>query len=148
MLRNHIVIGLAGVPHPCHAADMGVVLIKLGVRLVVFTAVFWLAAKRNPKVTITPTWATPIVAALFAVLNTALYWALKPILNLATLGALGFVMPLVVNVLLLLVTVRVVQKQEWLKIDGLFATMWMAIVLTIAHGVLWFGVDYLPPKLG
>jgi uncharacterized membrane protein YvlD (DUF360 family) len=129
-------------------ADMGIVLIKLGIRLVVFTAVFWLAAKKNVKVAIKPRWALPVVAAVFALLNTFLYWALKPVLNLATMGAIGFVMPLIVNVLLLVVTVRLVQKKEWLKIDGLFATLWMAIVLTIAHGVLWFAVDYLPYKLG
>lgn len=128
--------------------DMSILLIKLGVRFVVFTAVFWLAAKKNPKVVVRPSWATPIIAAVFALLNTGIYWALKPILNLATLGAIGFAMPLVVNILLLAVTVRLFAKKEWLKIDGLVATMWMAIILTIAHGVLWFGVDYLPPKLG
>jgi uncharacterized membrane protein YvlD (DUF360 family) len=129
-------------------ADMGIVLIKLGIRLVVFTAVFWLAAKKNVKVAIKPRWALPVVAAVFALLNTFLYWALKPVLNLATMGAIGFVMPLIVNILLLVVTVRLVQKKEWLKIDGLFATLWMAVVLTLAHGVLWFAVDYLPYKLG
>jgi uncharacterized membrane protein YvlD (DUF360 family) len=128
-------------------ADMGMILLKIGIRLVVFTAVFWIAAKKNPKVVVQPRWATPIVAAIFALLNTGLYWALKPILNLATLGAVGFFMPLVVNVLLLVGTVKIVEKKAWLKIDGIIATMWMAIVLTVAHGVLWFGVDYLPTKL-
>jgi uncharacterized membrane protein YvlD (DUF360 family) len=128
-------------------ADMGMILLKIGIRLVVFTAVFWIAAKKNPKVVVQPRWATPIVAAIFALLNTGLYWALKPILNLATLGAVGFLMPLVVNVLLLVGTVKIVEKKAWLKIDGIIATMWMAIVLTVAHGVLWFGVDYLPTKL-
>ena len=127
-------------------ADMGMILLKIGIRLVVFTAVFWIAAKKNPKVVVQPRWATPIVAAIFALLNTGLYWALKPILNLATLGAVGFFMPLVVNVLLLVGTVKIVEKKAWLKIDGIIATMWMAIVLTVAHGVLWFGVDYLPTK--
>lgn len=128
-------------------SDMAIVLIKLGIRLVVFTAVFWIAAKRNPKVVIQPRWALPLVAGVFALFNTALYWALKPILNLATLGAIGFFMPLVVNVLLLFATVRVFAKKQWLKIDGFIATMWMAIVLTVTHGLLWFGVDYLPHKL-
>src|SRR5262245_14548773 len=98
---------------------MAILLIKLGIRFVVFTLVFWLAAKKNPKVAIKPKWATPIIAAVFALLNTALYAALKPILNLATLGAIGFLMPLIVNVLLLAVTVRLFSKREWLKIDGL-----------------------------
>ena len=136
---------------------MAILLIKLGVRLVVFTAVFWLVArseakkaegpkKREPRVVITPRWATPIVAAVFALANVGLYWALKPILNLATLGAIGFLMPLVVNFLLLAGTVRLFESKKWIKVNGLFALLWLAIIVTIAHGVLWFGVDYLPPK--
>ena len=125
---------------------MAIVLIKLGIRLVVFTAVFWLAVKKNEKVVIKPKWAVPIVAAVFALLNVGLYWALRPILNLATLGAIGFVMPLVVNLVLLIATERLVAKKSWLKVDGIIATVWMAVILTVAHGVLWFGVDYLPHK--
>ena len=120
-------------------------LIKLGVRLVVFTGVFWIAAKKNEKIIIEKKWATPLVAFTFAVLNTALYWALKPILNLATLGAIGFVMPLVINGLLLGITVRVFQsKKNWFRIDGWMAMMWMAIFLTLAHGLCWVAVDYIP----
>ena len=127
--------------------DMAILLIKLGVRLAVFTLVFWLIARKSQTVVIKPRWATPIVAAVFALLNTALYWALKPILNLATLGVIGFAMPLVINAILLAVTVRIVEKKEWLKIDGFFATIKMAAFLTLTHGALWFAVDYLPPKL-
>ena len=72
------------------------VLIKLGVRLVVFTGVFWLAARKNQSIVIEKRWATPLVGLAFAVLNTALYWALTPILNVATLGAAAFAMPLVI----------------------------------------------------
>jgi uncharacterized membrane protein YvlD (DUF360 family) len=127
---------------------MSILLIKLGVRLVVFTAVFWLIARAMKQVVIKPKWATPIVAAVFALLNTGLYWALEPILNLATLGVIGFAMPLVINILILAVTVRIVEKKEWLKIDGLFATLKVAGLLTVTHGALWFAMDYLPPKLG
>jgi hypothetical protein len=127
---------------------MTILLIKLGVRLVVFTAVFWLIARAMKQVVIKPRWATPIVAAVFALLNTGLYWALVPILNLATLGVIGFAMPLVINILLLAVTVRIVEKKEWLKIDGLVATLKVAALLTLTHGALWFAMDYLPPKLG
>lgn len=125
---------------------MAILLIKLGIRLVVFTAVFWIAVKKNEKVVVKPKWAVPIVATVFALLNVGLYWALRPILNLATLGAIGFVMPLVVNLLLLIATERLVAKKQWLKIDGIIATIWMSVILTAAHGVLWFGVDYLPHK--
>jgi len=122
-----------------------VLLIKLGIRLVVFTGVFWLAARKNEKVVFEKKWATPIVAFTFAVLNTALYWALTKILDLATLGAISFLMPLVINGLLLGVTVRVFQsKKHWFRIDGWLAMMWMAIALTLAHGVLWVAVDYIP----
>ena len=125
-----------------------VLLIKLGIRLVVFTGVFWIAARKNEKVIFEKKWATPLVAFTFAVLNTALYWALKPILNLATLGAIGFVMPLVINAALLAATVRIFErKQHWFRIDGFLATMWMATFLTIAHGLCWLGIDYIPKHI-
>ena len=125
-----------------------VLLIKLGVRLVVFTAVFWVAAKKNQKIIIEKKWATPVVGFSFAVLNTALYWLLGRVLNIATLGVVGFAMPLVINGVLLMVTARVFQrKPQWFRLDGFFAGMWMAIFLTLAHGVLWFGLDYLPKHI-
>lgn len=146
-----------------------VLLIKLAVRLVVFGAVFFVAAKKHPKILIHNKWATPLIALVFALLNTAVYWALTPILNLATLGAIGFAMPLVANVVFLLATEKlfssIAQKRAaragakadpkkskdgageikpWLEIQGFFATLWMAIFLTLAHGALWVGLDYLP----
>lgn len=122
-----------------------VLLIKLGVRLLVFTAVFWVAAKKNEKIIIEKKWATPVVGFAFAVLNTALYWVLGRVLNIATLGVVGFAMPLVINGVLLMVTARVFQrKPQWFRLEGFFAGMWMAIFLTLAHGVLWVGLDYLP----
>ena len=122
-----------------------VLLIKLGVRLLAFTAVFWVAAKKNDKIIIEKKWATPVVGFAFAVLNTALYWVLGRVLNLATLGVVGFAMPLVINGVLLMVTARVFQrKPQWFRLEGFFAGMWMAIFLTLAHGVLWVGLDYLP----
>ena len=154
-----------------------VLLIKLAVRLVVFGAVFFVAAKKHPKILIHNKWATPLIALTFALLNTAVYWALTPILNLATLGALGFAMPLVANVVFLLATEKlfkvIAEKRKaraskspegkgdgkgkgkgaddadasfkpWFEIQGFFATLWMAIALTVAHGALWVGLDYLP----
>ena len=124
------------------------ILIKLGIRLVVFTAVFWVAAKKNKKIIIENKWATPLVGLSFAVLNTALYWALKPILNLATLGAIGFVMPLLINGVSLAITVRIFQsRQQWFRVDGFLAMLWMALLLTLAHGVLWLGIDYIPKHI-
>lgn len=121
------------------------ILIKLGVRLVVFTGVFWLAARKNEKIIFEKKWATPLVAFTFAVLNTALYWALKPVLDVATLGAIGFLMPLVINGALLVATVRIFERRkQWFRIDGFVAGLWMAVFLTVAHGALWLGLDYIP----
>ncbi len=140
------------------------ILVKLAVRLVVFTAVFWFAARKNPKVVITKRWATPMIALVFAVLNTVLYWALTPVLKLATLGMLGLVMPLIVNALLLFGTVRffslpkllgkktdeagktTTARKPLLRIDSIVAMGWMALVLTIAHGACWLALDYLPNR--
>ena len=143
------------------------VLIKLGVRLVIFGVVFYLAARRNPKVLIHAKWATPLVAFVFAALNTGMYWALRPILDFATLGALGFFMPFIVNMVLLVATVRffawdklprVISKpaksehdakpiaKPLFEIAGLMTTLWMALVLTVVHGGLWVALDYLPSR--
>ena len=117
--------------------------IKLGVRLVVFTAVFWFAAHKNKNIVFDKKWALPIVAFTFAVMNTALYWALKPILNLATLGVIGFALPLVINGALLAITLRIFEPRKWFRIDGFFPHVWMAIFLTLAHGACWFALDYV-----
>lgn len=122
-----------------------VILIKLGVRLVVFSGVFWLAARKNKNIIFEKKWATPLVAFTFAVLNTALYWALKPVLDVATLGAIGFLMPLIINGALLVATVRIFERRkQWFRIDGFVAGLWMAVFLTVAHGALWLGLDYIP----
>lgn len=138
------------------------ILIKLGVRLLIFGVVFFFATRKNPKVVIHTKWAMPVVALVFAVLNTSLYWALTPILDLATLGAIGFLMPFIVNMVLLIATVRffrwdklphvhkkgdkTADRKPLFEITGLMTTLWMALILTVAHGVLWFALDYLPTK--
>jgi hypothetical protein len=148
-------------------------LIKLAIRLVVFLGVFWGASVRNPRIVVKPRWALPLVAGFFALLNTGLYWLLKPVLNLASFGAIWFLMPLVLNLIFLITTARVFQAQvitarpakgaktddaeapkkarvlrrPSLEIDGITAFLYLAALLTVAHGVLWVGVDYLPTKL-
>jgi len=124
------------------------ILIKLGIRLVVFTLVFWVAAKRNEKIVFAKKWAPPVVGLVFALLNTLLYWALVPVLDVATLGVASFVMPFIVNAFLLYATMKVLDlrdwSREWFKIEGIFANLWMATFLTVAHGVLWFALDFVP----
>ncbi len=122
------------------------ILIKLGVRLVVFGLVFFIATRKNPKVVVSKKRVLPLIALVFAVLNTALYWLLAPILNVATLGAAGFLMPFVVNMVLLIGTVKIFSKWKWFEIQGVMTTLWMAAFLTLAHGALWLGLDYFPTR--
>jgi uncharacterized membrane protein YvlD (DUF360 family) len=109
-------------------------LIEFGVRFVVFGGVFAVVAWKSERVVVQPKWALPLVGLVFAVLNVALYWAMRPVLDLATLGSMGFLMPLIVNAILLYGTNRVLKP---LKIDGILMMLWLSIYLTIAHGVLW-----------
>jgi len=122
------------------------ILIKLGVRLVVFGLVFFIATRKNPKVVVSKKRVLPLIALVFAVLNTALYWLLAPLLNVATLGAAGFLMPFVVNMVLLIGTVKIFSRWKWFEIQGVMTTLWMAAFLTLAHGALWLGLDYFPAR--
>lgn len=123
------------------------VLIKLGVRLVVFGLVFFVATRKNPKVIVAKKRMLPLIALVFAVLNTGLYWLLKPILNLATMGAAGFLMPFVINLALLVGTVKIFERKKWLEVQGLMTTLWLSAFLTLAHGLLYLGLDYLPARV-
>ena len=108
--------------------------IELAVRLVVFTGVFWGAALKD-LVKIDRKWARPLVALVFAVLDTVLYRLLAPVLDFAV-GA--FAMPFIGNLLLLMVTISVFARwgRKWIETDGLFSTVWVALLLTVAHGAL------------
>jgi len=116
------------------------ILIKLGVRLAVFGLVFGLVAWKNEKVTVKPNYALPLVAAVFALLNTGLYWLLEPILNLATLGSIALLMPFLLNGVFLYATDRLLKQ---LKIEGLWTKVVLAALLTAAHGILWLALDVL-----
>lgn len=121
-------------------------LVKLGIRLLGFIAVFFLATRKNPKIKIEPRWAIPLVAGVFGVMNVGMYWLLQPVLNLATFGAMWFVMPLLINLGFLIATMRITEKQKWLVIDGIRATLYLAFFLTLAHGVFWLALDFIPGK--
>ena len=123
------------------------ILIKLAVRLVVFSGVFFAATKYIEGITVTKKWAFPLLGALFAVLTTLFYWLLAPVLDLVTFNAISLGLPLVVNLVLLAVTMRLLKTKGWLTVDGFFSSMWLALALTGAHGAMWLALDYLPPKL-
>ena len=122
-------------------------LVRLGVRLVGFIAVFWFSARQHPRISIQPRWAVPLVAGVYAILNVALYWLLAPVLNLATFNAAWFAMPLLINLGFLIATMRIFETKKWIKIEGIRATLWMALILTAAHGVFWLALDYIPAKV-
>jgi superfamily IV 4 TMS phage holin len=117
------------------------ILAKIAIRFVVFAAVFWLAARKNPKVVIRPRWALPLVALAFSALNIGLYWLAAPILTLATFGSLAFVVPFFLNGLFLYLTDRLLRP---LDIQGALTMAWLAVLLTVAHGALWAALDWLP----
>jgi hypothetical protein len=120
---------------------MSALLIKLGVRVVVFGGVLGFAIWKNEKVRVQPKWAIPLVALVFALLNTGLYWV-KPILNLATLGTLWFVLPFVLNGFFLYATDRLLRKVKVkVEIEGILTMAWLAFLLTCAHGALWLVLD-------
>jgi hypothetical protein len=115
-------------------------LVKLAVRFGVFLAVFAFAAWKNPRVRIHPKIALPLVGLVFAILNTGLYWLFKPVLNLATLGALWLAVPFVLNYVFLWATERLIRP---LRIEGFFTMVKLAILLTAAHGACWLVLDRL-----
>lgn len=119
---------------------MEALLVKLAVRFVVFGAVFAFAVKKNPKITVKPTIALPLVALVFALLNTGLYFVIKPVANIATLGAAWLILPFVVNGAFVWLTQKLIRP---LRIDGLRPMIWLAVLLTAAHGLCWLVVDHL-----
>jgi hypothetical protein len=123
------------------------ILIELGARFVLCSAVLYLAARRSEDVVVPKRWATPLIALIFAALSTGAYGALAPILNLATLGALAFAVPFLASLIFLYATTRVVRARGWIEIRTVTAYLWLAALFTAVHGVVWLALEYLPPKL-
>ena len=120
------------------------VLVKLALRVLVFGLVFALAVKKHERIKLEPRWALPLVGLVFALLNTGLYWLLRPVLNLATLGAAALVVPLAVNGAFLWATQKAVARARVkLTIEGLRPAIFLAVLLTVAHGVLYLALDVL-----
>jgi hypothetical protein len=115
------------------------ILIKLGIRFLVFGGAFALAMHRDKRIRIHPRYALPLVALVFALLNTGLYWILKPVLNLATMGAFAFILPFALNGAFLYGTQRILKP---LRIEGIWPMILLSGVLTVAHGLLWVALDW------
>ena len=119
-------------------------LIKIAIRFVVFGGVFWFVARKNEKIVIEPKWALPLVALVFSGLNIGLYWLAKPILNLATFGALALALPFFLNGVFLYTTNRLLKA---LEIRGILTMLWLSVILTVAHFALYVGLDWIPTRL-
>ncbi len=119
---------------------MTALLIKSAIRLVVFGGVFGFAVWKNEKIKVEPKWFIPIVALVFGAMNIGLYWAAKPVLNLATLNNFWLFMPFILNLAFLYATDSLLKQ---LKISGIWTMCWLAGLLTLAHGALWLGLEKL-----
>src|SRR6266568_4328523 len=69
---------------------MALFLLKLLARVMVFGVALTFAVRRSSDVKVEPRSALPIVAAVFTLLNVALYWGLKTVLNIGTLWMFWF----------------------------------------------------------
>ena len=118
---------------------MVVFLIWLLVKVVVFGVAITFATRKFKDVKVDPKSAIPLVALVFAGLNTLLYWLLAPAISLVSLWTLWFLAPFIANAILLYATDRLVKQ---FKIEGIVAFVKLSGVLTLAHLALrvvdWF----------
>jgi uncharacterized membrane protein YvlD (DUF360 family) len=108
-------------------------LVKLAIRVVVFGIALAFASRVVPDVKIQPRSALPIVALIFAALNTLLYGFLKGTMNVLTLWILWFAVPFFANMALLWLTDKLSKP---LRIDGLSSLAAAGFVMTLAHILL------------
>ncbi len=114
---------------------MALFLLKLLARVMVFGVALTFAVRRSSDVKVEPRSALPIVAAVFTLLNVALYWGLKTVLNIGTLWMFWFLTPFIVNGVILLITDRLLKP---FKIESLTALARTAAIVTVAHIALHF----------
>jgi hypothetical protein len=121
--------------HPRDVVDTSVkMLIWFAVRFVVFGVAITFAMKKVKGVKVEPKHAIPLVALVFALLNSLLYWLLASVLNLVTLWSLFFLVPFVANGVLLYATDRLLKH---LTIEGIVAFVKTAGIITAAHLLVW-----------
>jgi hypothetical protein len=123
---------------------MTATLVEVAVRVAAFIAVFAVVAWRHPRIEVKPRWAVPLVGLVFALLNAGLYWLLKPVLNVATLGVAALVVPLVVNGVFLWATHKAVSRARVkLLVGGFRPALFLTLVLTATQGALYLAFDVL-----
>jgi hypothetical protein len=112
---------------------MTLFLLKLLLRVFVFGVALTYAVRRSNDVTVEPRSKLPVVAAVFAGLNTILYFLIAGALNLGTLWMFFFIVPFVANGILLLATDQLLKS---FKIESMTALARTAGIVTIAHFVV------------
>ena len=111
---------------------MTLLLVKLIARVFVFGVALTFACRRDADVKVEPRSKLPMVAATFALLNTALYSLLAGVLTLPML-LLFFLVPFAANALILIITDKLLKS---FKIDSITALVKTAGIVTIAHFLL------------
>jgi uncharacterized membrane protein YvlD (DUF360 family) len=117
------------------AVTMTWFLIKMLIRAVVFGVAITYVTRKNSSVKVTPRSALPLVALVFAGLNTLLYWFVSGTMNVVTLGTMFFLVPFAANAALLWLTDKLFKP---FKVDGLFALAYASLIVTLAHLLMRF----------
>ena len=105
-------------------------LIWLVVRTVVFGVALTFVTRGNGGVTVKPRAALPLVALVFALLNSLLYMGLATFVTWASLWTLSLVAPFLANAALLWLTARLIKP---LNIDGTWALLGASFTITLFH---------------
>ena len=111
---------------------MTLLIVKLIARVFVFGVALTFACRRDSDVKVEPRSRLPMVAATFALLNTALYSVLAGVLTLPML-LLFFLVPFAANALILMLTDKLLKS---FKIESISALVKTAGIVTIAHFLL------------
>ena len=109
-------------------------LIRLGIAFVVFGAAITFATLKIKEVKVTHKAVIPLVAIVFALLNTALYWLVAFTIKAVSLWTLALVAPFLANAVLLYATDRLIKQFE---IKGIVAFLKTAGLVTIGHIVVY-----------
>ena len=106
---------------------METILIKLGVQLVVFSAVIAVATWRLPGVSVRPRRWLPVLTAALVALNASLYWLLAPLIALV-LPIVGWLLaPFFANLAMLWGASKLVRR---ITIVGMFP---LSLLVAVAH---------------
>jgi putative membrane protein len=107
------------------------------IHLAVLAATVFLLARLLPSVRIRTAGTAVLVAIVFSVMNFCLGWLVRVVLfvpALLTLGLLFFVMPFIVNTIMLWLTDKVLASFEIRSLRGLLIS---SLVITVVNGIFY-----------